>query len=44
MLIEMSPDFGSGAARIQGEAEVELVSKILGKEQALGKADHNLSS
>jgi uncharacterized protein (UPF0216 family) len=31
MLIEMSPDFGSGAARVQGEAEVEVVSKILGK-------------
>jgi uncharacterized protein len=31
LLIEMSPDFGSGAARVQGEAEVEVVSKILGK-------------
>jgi len=31
MLIEMSPDFGTGSARIQGEAEVELVSKILNK-------------
>lgn len=31
MLIEMAPDFGSGSARIQGEAEVEAVSKILGK-------------
>jgi uncharacterized protein (UPF0216 family) len=31
MLIEMSPDFGSSAARIQGEAEVEAVSKILGR-------------
>jgi len=31
LLIEMSPDFGSGAARVQGEAEVEMVSKILGK-------------
>lgn len=31
MLIEMSPDFGNGSARIQGEAEVELVSKILNK-------------
>lgn len=31
MLIEMSPDFGSGAARVQGEAEVEVVSRILGK-------------
>ena len=33
MLIEMSPDYGSGAARVQGETEVELVSKILGKER-----------
>jgi len=33
MLIEMSPDFGSGAARLQGEAEVEAVCKILGKER-----------
>ena len=33
MLIEMSTDYGSGAARIQGESEVELVSKILGKER-----------
>ncbi|MBN1234460.1 MAG: DUF61 family protein [Methanotrichaceae archaeon] len=33
MLIEMSPDFGNGAARVQGEPEVELVSKILGKER-----------
>ena len=31
MLIEMSPDFGNSAARIQGEAEVEVTSKILGK-------------
>jgi uncharacterized protein (UPF0216 family) len=37
MLIEMSPDFGNGAARIQGEAEVEVVSKILGKERPVGK-------
>ena len=37
MLIEMSPDFGSGGARIQGEAEVEMVSKILGKEKPLNK-------
>ena len=36
MLIEMSPDFGSGGARIQGEAEVELTSKILGKERPFG--------
>jgi len=32
-LIEMSPDFGSGAARVQGEVEVELVCKILGKDR-----------
>ena len=31
LLIEMSPDFGSGAARIQGEVESEVVSKLLGK-------------
>jgi len=37
MLIEMSPDFGSGAARIQGEAEAEAVAKILGKERPLEK-------
>ena len=37
MLIEMSPDFGSGGARIKGEAEVEMVSKILGKEKPLNK-------
>ena len=36
MLIEMSPDFGSGAARIQGEAEGEVVSKILGKSRPQG--------
>jgi uncharacterized protein len=33
ILIEMSPDFGGGAARIQGEAETEAVAKILGKER-----------
>lgn len=33
LLIEMSPDFGNGAARVQGEAEVEVVAKILGKER-----------
>jgi uncharacterized protein (UPF0216 family) len=33
MLIEMSPDFGGNSARIQGEAEVEVASKILGKER-----------
>jgi uncharacterized protein (UPF0216 family) len=37
MLIEMSPDFGSGSARIQGEAEVEVVSKILGKPRTYEK-------
>lgn len=31
LLIEMSPDFGSGSARIQGEVETEVVSKLLGK-------------
>lgn len=33
ILIEMSPDFGGSAARIQGETEVEAVSKILGKSE-----------
>ena len=33
LLIEMSPDFGNGAARVQGEAEVEVVAKILGKDR-----------
>jgi uncharacterized protein len=33
MLIEMSPDFGNGAARVQGEVEVEAVARILGKER-----------
>lgn len=37
LLIEMSPDFGSGAARVQGEPEVELVARILGKERQTGK-------
>ncbi len=37
MLIEMSPDFGSGSARVQGEAEVEVVSKILGKSRTYEK-------
>ncbi|MFZ3148990.1 MAG: DUF61 family protein [Methanothrix sp.] len=37
MLIEMSPDYGSGAARVQGEMEVEVVSKILGKENPHAK-------
>ena len=38
LLIEMSPDFGSGAARIQGEIEVEMVSKLLGKDRPEGKS------
>jgi len=37
MLIEMSPDLGSGAARVQGEVEGEVVCKILGKERPAGK-------
>jgi len=37
LLIEMSPDFGNGAARVQGEPEVELVSKLLGKERPQAK-------
>lgn len=37
LLIEMSPDFGSGAARVQGEVEVEAVSKILGKDRSAEK-------
>lgn len=37
LLIEMSPDFGNGSARIQGEAEVETVCKILGKERQYAK-------
>ncbi|NMC10827.1 MAG: DUF61 family protein [Methanothrix sp.] len=37
MLIEMSPDLGSGAARVQGEAEGEVVCKILGKDRPGGK-------
>ena len=31
LLIEMSSDSGSGTASIQGEAESEVVSKLLGK-------------
>lgn len=38
LLIEMSPDFGSGAARIQGEIETEMVSKLLGKARPEGKS------
>ncbi len=37
MLIEMSPDFGNGAARIRGEAEAEVASKILNKPRPQGK-------
>jgi len=37
MLIEMSPDYGNGAARIQGEPEVELIGKLLGKERSQAK-------
>jgi uncharacterized protein len=37
MLIEMSPDFGSGSARVRGEPEVELVCKILGKDREYAK-------
>lgn len=37
MLIEMSPDFGNSSARIQGETEVELVCKILGKDRQYSK-------
>ncbi len=37
LLIEMSPDFGNGSARVQGEAEVEAVSKILGKDRQYAK-------
>ena len=37
LLIEMSPDFGNGSARVQGEAEVEVVSKILGKDRQYAK-------
>ena len=37
MLIEMSPDFGNSSARIQGEPEVEVVSKILGKDREIKK-------
>jgi uncharacterized protein (UPF0216 family) len=33
MLIEMAPDFGGSSARIQGETEVEVAAKILGKER-----------
>lgn len=38
LLIEMSPDFGSGAARVQGEVETEVVSKLLGKARPEGKS------
>jgi len=32
ILIEMAPDLGSNSARIQGNVEVEVVSKILKKD------------
>ena len=38
LLIEMSPDYGSGAARIQGEVETEMVSKLLGKARPESKS------
>jgi uncharacterized protein (UPF0216 family) len=38
LLIEMSPDFGSGAARIQGEVESEMVCKLLGKSLPEGRS------
>lgn len=37
LLIEMSPDYGNSSARVQGEPEVELVCKILGKERQPAK-------
>jgi uncharacterized protein (UPF0216 family) len=37
LLIEMSPDFGSGASRIQGEVECELVSKLLKRSNEIGR-------
>jgi uncharacterized protein (UPF0216 family) len=37
LLIEMSPDYGRGAARVMGEPEVELVGKLLGKERQTAK-------
>jgi len=37
LLIEMSPDLGSGSARVQGEVESELVSKLLGLKKRTGK-------
>jgi len=38
VIIEMSPDFGNGAARIQGEAEVEALGKVLGKNLLMEKS------
>jgi uncharacterized protein (UPF0216 family) len=38
VIIEMTPDFGNGAARIQGEAEVEAIAKVLGKDLRLEKS------
>ena len=37
LLIEMSPDMGSGAAKIQGEAEMELLTRLLGKKRSWEK-------
>ncbi|NYT02359.1 MAG: DUF61 family protein [Methanosarcinales archaeon] len=37
LLIEMSPDLGSGSARVQGEVESELVSKLLGLKKGYDK-------
>lgn len=37
LLIEMSPDVGSGAARIQGVAEMELITNLLKKERSWEK-------
>ena len=38
VIIEMTPDYGKGAARIQGEAEVEALAKVLGKDLHLEKS------
>jgi uncharacterized protein (UPF0216 family) len=37
ILIEMSPELGSGSARIQGEVETEAMIKILGLKRDPGK-------
>lgn len=36
ILIEMSPELGSGAGKIQGQIEAEAVSKILNKDKPAG--------